>query len=254
MKINVLSLTEFDNILKGIVKLVPGCCIEINGLGSEIKLGANGKIRAFIKTTCIKTEDNSEIEICMENISKLINAISFLKDLHTPEQFNLDFDGIYLSYQEGQGKFKLKLDKKERVEVYTTLPLKTTFEDLFSFRLTQDDINFIMKYSNFNPNFEVNGYFYVKNNQLYIDIDNKQEARLSTVSIPLNTKIEGTLDEPVIVDLQDIKNFSLIDKDRIKVCIAKQCVRVLSLRKEKIEGCDTEIKTALEMIVRKLKG
>lgn len=252
MKIKVLSLTEFDNVLKGIVKLVPGCCMEINGLGAEIKIGANGKIRAFIKTTCIKTDDGSETEICLENVGKLINALAFLKDLNTPEQFNLETDGIYLSYKEGQGKFKLKLDKKERVEVYTTLPLKTKFEDVFSFRMNQDNINFIMKYSNFNPNFEVNGYFYMKEQQLYIDIDNKQEARLSTVSIPLNTQHEGTLDEPVIVDLQDIKNFSLIDKDKIKVCIAKQCVRVLSYRKVQLD--DAEIKTSLEMIVRKLKG
>ena len=90
MKIKVLSLTEFDNVLKGIVKLVPGCCMEINGLGAEIKIGANGKIRAFIKTTCIKTDDGSETEICLENVGKLINALAFLKDLNTPEQFNLE--------------------------------------------------------------------------------------------------------------------------------------------------------------------
>lgn len=247
-KIKVVSLDEFDNILKGIVKLVPGCCLEISDKGTEVKIGAFGKIRAFIKTTAVLTDEKEPIELCFENVSKLIQAFSFLKDIGADQSFELETDDIFLSYK-GKGKFKLKLDKKERVEQFMTTPLKTEFEDLFSFNLNQDQINFIMKYSTLNQNIEtIKGYFYLKDNLLYIDIDDKQEARLSSISIPVTDKFEGNLENPVIIDLNDIKQFSLIDKEKIKVLICKQCIRVLSFRKT------NETKTAMQMIVRILKA
>ena len=138
MKLKVFNIDEFDAILRGIVKVVEGCKIDLTKKGATINIG-NGKVRAFIKTTCIAVDESEEAEetsICFEMVNKLIQAVSFIKETSSETEFILETDGIFLSYK-GHAKFKLKLDKSERVEQWTTTPLKTELTDLFSFRITQ---------------------------------------------------------------------------------------------------------------------
>lgn len=249
MKLKVFNIDEFDAILRGIVKVVEGCKIDLTKKGTTINIG-NGKVRAFIKTTCIAVDESEETEetsICFEMVNKLIQAVSFIKETSSETEFILETDGIFLSYK-GHAKFKLKLDKPERVEQWTTTPLKTELTDLFSFRITQDQIDFLSKYSTFNPNFEVKAYLYLKDNTLYCDIDDKNEARISSVTVPITKDFEGTLANPVIMDLNDMRIFSLISKTQIKVIVTEKCVKVLSFRKT------DNTKTALQMIVRILKN
>ena len=189
----------------------------------------------------LSSNNDDVLEICFEQTNKLLQAISFLKDSGIKQTVELETDGIFLYYK-GKSKFKLKLDKKERVQNFLTSPLKTELIERFSFKITQENIDFIMKYSNFNT-FEIKAYFYLKDNILYVDLDNKTESRISSVSIPLTEKYSGNLEEPFILALDDIKKFSVIDKENIKVNLTDRCIEVLSFRKT--ETC----KTALRMIV-----
>ena len=91
-------------------------------------------------------------------------------------------------------------------------------------------------------------HLYLKDNTLYCDIDDKNEARISSVTVPITKDFEGTLANPVIMDLNDMRIFSLISKTQIKVIVTEKCVKVLSFRKT------DNTKTALQMIVRILKN
>ena len=61
MKLKVFNIDEFDAILRGIVKVVEGCKIDLTKKGATINIG-NGKVRAFIKTTCITVDESEEVE------------------------------------------------------------------------------------------------------------------------------------------------------------------------------------------------
>lgn len=252
MKLKVFNLAELDKVLKGVLRIVEGCCIEATNKGLKISVSADNKIRSFITTSCaiLDTKDDNAIqELCFESISKLVQSIAFIMEIdNTKDEIEFGITDKFLTYN-GYGAFKLKLDKKERVLNYITPPIKAELTELFYFKLTQTRIQQILKYSNFNVNTEVKLYIYLKDGELMCDIDNRSEAvgRLSSVSIPLTKSIKGSLDSPFVLDINDLKRFNIFDQNEIKACLTDKCLKVCS----SIE--DSELNTNVLSIVRLLK-
>lgn len=252
LKLNVFSITDFECLLKGLIKIASGTAIVVNNKGIKIAANNEGKIRAFINSDSIRLDsddDNDSVELCFENLANLLKTIAFIKDIgEQNETAEFVCDGLFLKYSE-KGSIKLKLDKRERVEQYLTNPIKSELTNLFTFDLSQIKIKKILTYSQFNPNYEVKLYFYIKDKTLMCDIDDRKEmaGRLTSVSIPITKEFKGVLDKPFVVDLEDLQKLNVFDQPQIKCVLTDKCLKVLT------ENNTDKTKSAMMAIVRILK-
>lgn len=252
LKLKVFSITDFECLLRGLIKIATGTAITVNNKGIKIAANNEGKIRAFINSDSVRLEsddDNDSVELCFENLANLLKTIAFIKDIgEQQEEAEFTFDGLFIKYA-GKGSIKLKLDKRERIEQYLTNPIKSELKNLFTFDLTQESIKKLLTYSQLNPNYEVKLYFYIKDNTLMCDIDDRKEmaGRLSSVSIPITKEFKGILDKPFVVDLEDLQKLNVFDQYKIKWVLTDKCLKVLT------ENNTEKTQSSMMAIVRILK-
>lgn len=253
VKLKVFSINDFERCLKGLVRVVESAAIEVTPSGMSISANADSKIRAFIKSDCIKMESEDKddsVQLCFENIQNLIKMVAFIKDIgQINDCCDFEYDGLFLRFV-GKGQIKLKLDKYDVVSRYVSAPIRSELKNLFSFILTSETIKKILSYSGFNVNYEVKLYFYLKNGVLMCDIDDKKEmaGRLSCVSIPVSTNFKGSLEKPFILDLEDLRRFNIFDQPSIKCCLTDKCFKISS----ELPG-DNGVVNKMLSIVRLLK-
>lgn len=251
LKLKVFSINNLDVVLKGLVRIASGSALVVSNKGTKIAANCESKIRAFINTDALKLEtddDDDSVELCFENLSNLLKTIAFIKDIGEAEkEAEFTYDGLFLKYS-SKGSLKLKLDKRERVEPFITTPIKSELKNLFSFPLSEGKIKKILNYSQFNPNYEVKLYFYIKDKTLMCDIDDKKEmaGRLTSVSIPITKEYSGVLDKPFVLDLNDLRKFNIFDQPEIKCVLTDKCLKVATTLED-------ETKSSMVAIVRLLK-
>lgn len=250
MKLKVFSISDFELVLKGLLRITTGTMLVVNNTGTKISANSDSKIRAFINTESLKLisdNDADEVELCFENLAMLLKAIMFIKEIGgSTDTAEFECDGVFLKYS-GKGSIKLKLDKRERIEQFLTTPIKAELKNLFAFELTDASIKQILKYSQFNTNYDVKLYFYLgKDQTLMVDIDDKKEmaGRLSKVSIPVTKKYKGILDKPFILCLEDIQKFNIFDQEKIQCCLTDKCLKIAT------EVSGSEIDSNMVAIVR----
>lgn len=233
LKLKVFSISDLETVLKGLLRITSGAALTVSNTGTKIAANYESKIRAFISTASMKLEsenDEDSIELCFENLANFLKAVTFIKDIgEEKDTAEFTYDGAFLKYT-GQGSIKLKLDKKERVERFISSPIRSELKNLFLFNLNSIKIKKLLEYSQFNPNYEVKLYFYVKDKTIMCDIDDKKEmaGRLSSVSIPVTKEYKGTLDSPFIIDLNDLRKFNIFDQDEISCVVTDKCLKVVS--------------------------
>lgn len=257
VKLNVFSINDFEAILKGLVRIIDSAAIEVGPKGLKISANAESKIRAFIKSDCIKMESDDpddSVTLSFESIANLIKMVAFVKDIgQISEECEFECDGVFIRFA-GKGSIKLKLDKYELIERFVSAPIKSELKDLFCFNMTSEVIKKILSYSTFNTNYEVKLYFYLKNGILMCDIDDKKEmaGRLSCVSIPVTDKYKGVLEKPFILDLEDAKKFNIFEQPVIKCCLTDKCLKIASDFTSTLKNKE-QVTTTMMAIVRLLK-
>lgn len=266
LKLRVFSINDFETVLKGLSRIVSSAALEVSTKGTKIAANSDSKIRAFISTEAlqlISENDSDSVQLCFESIQKLLKMIMFVKDIgEEVETAEFETDEANLYYK-GKGSIKLKLDKYEKVQPFVSSPIKTELTPLFQFELPDDRIKKILNYSQFNENYEVKLYFYIKDKTLMCDIDDKQESvgRLTRVSIPITNRFRGVIDSPFVIDINDLRKINIFDRPGIKVCLCAKsvngqiddrvkCIKVASDFENEKEG----VRTNMFAVVRLLKA
>jgi len=205
-----------QQIISGILKVAPGCTFKINTEGCEIcSRSVDIRAKAFFQTNTILSE--GPIEFTFASLSKFTMALRALEDCGELENIELECNGSTLTYK-GKSKFRLILDDPLCIEIYTYNRSGTEHNDIFKFPITGLQISTIRKYTSLNIQ-ESKAYFYVKDNIVYVDVDDKQKKKVSSVTLPITDKFKGKDNEPFCVNINDMTLYTCLNPDKITLSL-----------------------------------
>jgi hypothetical protein len=216
-ELRIKSLNEFSNFLKCAASLVSeggGCefVYENKTLKSSVANDA-ATFRAFFTTTCVDSDVDS-FSFCLQEVSKLIKAISVLVDIEQVDSTAFTLTDSFISYT-GSMNFKIRLVKREVVEKNITVPLKCQLVNLFSFTTNDKLVKKMLHCASISSE-AAKIYFNLKDMKsdvVVAEIDDKTMKYTTSIGVPISATGPKGGFTPFITQLELFKminSFSLV--------------------------------------------
>ena len=247
-KITIKSLENFLIFLSTISKIVPAVKFNIDQNKTIVNAQNESKtIRLNGETDCMVSD--KPMSFAFNDIIKLHNTFSIIKDVDTNPDIKLDFNGTFISYK-GLTKFKLKCVKEDIMIMYISSPLKTTLENIFTFEINPTDYKSSLKMGNILSGCDdIKIYLIQENDRILAEFDDKSNKFSDSVTYPLSNKVTGNIDKPIIVSQDVYRIFGVIPSSNVEVNLTNKNVLQVNTKRE-----DEKSYIDLNIICSILKG
>ena len=230
-KIHILDYCLFDQFLSGLTKFINSAEFNFHADGCDVyTIDENSVNRLIYRTNCVKSDNN--VSICLSNISKFHKAYNICKTYN--DNFDLIYDGPYLRVSNKlQSSFKIQVSCKDVIEKYVKGPLKSELIDSDVVMINNDKLRELRSLLFIDDNSEYKLYLYKKDGIIMGCIDDKESDLSENIVIPLQdntSEINGDWLDTIVVPIDSIQYYNLINANEIKIAYTEQCV--LSVKTE----------------------
>lgn len=225
MKLQIESVEGFHSYIKSIKAIAPGAIFTIGDNGCVVKArNDSASIRAFFRTNVIKTIDKKPDEddavVPVLDLSKLLQAVKLIietnKDSDTAE---LNVTKNFLTYN-GKAKFKLKKYTEAHLQFHTTKTIDVQTNELFSFDLSNELFKYSNRYKGITGEKDPKIYIYSKDNEVYVEHDDKTQTLIDSLGICVADKHTGELRSPICVNINNnYSKFNPLGADSVKLAL-----------------------------------
>lgn len=244
MNININDIEIFDTLVKAVVRVVPDAQFEVDSEGVKIKvINESQTIRAYFKSGCMTSEE--PVKFCFKDILNLNKSVGLIASIEDESECDLEFNNSFLSYS-NDVKFKLKVVKPDIIEQYITTDISTKLNEVFSFETDPQKIRQVLQCTNIVNDSDSKVYFSEQNGKVICEIDDKNNTMANSVGVPVSDDLNGSIENPVPMTIENFQSFAILPADEIKVTYTDKSV--FEVR------CDYESSIELYMIATTLKG
>ena len=247
LKINNIDifLTFLDCITRNVI---PSCKFIISKEKTNVFTINDSRTVRLILTTNSLTVDDSNVEFCFNEIGKLKQSITLIKNINKINKCELSFDNTYLSY-DNNVKFKLKVTKEDTIIKYITSDIKTEIKYNFIFDTNSSYIKTLLSSINIVNNSDSKIYFSCKDKLIIAEVDDKTNNICDSIGIPVGILREGVIDKVVCIPIESFKAFNTLPSDKIQVGLANSVMFITE-----VNTVDNDYFINLKVLSAILKG
>lgn len=223
--IEVKNKDVFVKYLKGLNKFTKQAEFNIDNQGCHIySVNEDKTNRLFYHTNAISCD--TQISFAVFDISKLFKSFQICSKYN--EDFNLLFDETYIKTNNKlASSFRIQTVNRDSIEKYIKNPLKKELTIVNKVSIISDKLKEILGLLYIDDNNEYNIYFYKKDGIIIADVDNKTLSLSENITIPVQEKeglIEGDWTETIVLPIESIRNFNLVEANSIDMSYTKEQV------------------------------
>lgn len=232
MNINVNDFDLFETTIKALVKIVNQAKFVLNGAGLTI-YSMNSFARTEITTNCISSEE--ACEFCINDVSLIQKILMTLRREFDKTKIDLKikFDGQFVHFISSKMKAKVITVREDIIRDYVSLrKVQTQLMPVFEFQTTSSIIKNIAANTYIFPD-PTMARIYLKTsedgmdkNSIYALIDNKNNTYSNSMLLKLGIIKFGNLNREIIVDVDRLMLFNILDSNEINITLMDKNVLV----------------------------
>lgn len=244
MKIKINDISNFDELIKAVTKLVPDAQFEVNAEGVKIKvINESQTIRAYFTSDCMTSTE--EVTFCFKDLQNLKKSVDLISSIEDETECILDFNKTFLSYSEDV-KFKLKVVKSDIIEQYITKDITTELKEVFKFTTEPMQIKQVLQCANIVNDSDSKVYFSESDGKVICEVDDKTNTMANSVGIPISEDLAGDIENPIAMTIDNFQSVAILPGDDIELTYTDK--NVFEVR------CNYDDAIDLYMIATTLKG
>lgn len=254
MKLKIESVKGFYEFVRSINSIAPGAIFLISDRGCVVRSrNESQSVRAFFRTNVIKSEGEDVVRLPMLDLAKFLQAIRMIVETNKDEDTaELNVTTQFISYK-GQSKFKLKLYNEAHLIFYTTDDIKTSMEQVFSFKMTNEMLKYVLKYKGITGEKDPKVYIYEQDGKVYCEHDDKTKSLIDSVGMAVNDEFIGELLNPICVNINNaFSKFNPLGADDIEIALQKVNGKMVALKVNSHRAGDNYV-TAVEIVSKILE-
>lgn len=252
MDIIIPNIEIFTSFISSINKIVPSCEFNV-GTDKTTVYGVtdNDILRLIMETNCMKSIDEP-FSFCFQDLGKIVKVVNMVASSEKIESIVVKFNKSFLSY-DNVASFKIKVAKKDIVQMYISEPLKHALTSVYSFNADSAVLKGINQQINVVATTESKVYLILKNDKVICEIADKTNLMADSIGMPLAEKVNGTFDDSVIMTMDVFRMINFMNADSIEFAYNSnsQGNRVVSIKSSIAEG-DTYVNS--QLVYRPLKA
>lgn len=254
MKLKIESVKGFYEFVRSINSIAPGAIFLINNRGCVVKSrNESQSVRAFFRTNVIKGDSDEVLRLPMLDLAKFLQAIRMVVETNKDEDTaELNVTKQFITYN-GNAKFKLKLYNEAHLVFYTTDDIKAKMEQVFSFKITEERLKYVLKYKGITGEKDPKVYIYELDGKVYCEHDDKTKGLIDSVGIAVANKFEGELRNPICVNINNaFSKFNPLGADEIEIGLQKVNGKLVGLKVNSHDAGDNYV-SAVEIVSKILE-
>lgn len=240
LKITVKDFAIFESAINALVKIVNQAKFMVDESGLTV-YSMNSYARTELTSNCIKSTE--PLEFCMSDISmlqKVLNTIKRESSSDSPD-IRLEFDGQFIYVKSSAAKAKIITVKEDIIRDFVSpKKVSTVLTPIFEFITSSQLIkNVVQNTYIFQDSSNARIYLTVKseknedleNNLIYATLDNRNDIYSNSMVLKFGTVCSGSLNRDIILDIDRIQLFSIMDGKEIKIQLMDKNVLVSEIVK-----------------------
>lgn len=228
MLLNINNIDIFLSFLDCISRNVPSCKFIISKEKTNVyAINGSKTVRVIISTNSLTA--NEDIEFCFNDIIKLKQSITLIRNINKQNKCDLSFDKTYISY-DNNVKFKLKIIKEDIIIKYISSDIKTEVKYNYVFDTNSSYIKNILSNINIVNITDSKIYFSCKDKLIIAEVDDKTNNICDSIGLPIGVLKEGTLDKVVCIPIESFKAFNTLTSDKIQIGLANNITFIVEVK------------------------
>jgi len=219
-----ITIKDYNLLLdaiKSLTKMAESAKFNLSPNGLSI-YGKNKFARCEITTDSISSEN--EFFFCIKELSTFFRLLTSVKDIHEDDftDVKMTFDGSFVRFSSKRFKNKYKTCHEEDISDSVSVKVTTPYTPKFEFTTTSDyikrvnghtflfkDIDSLRIYINIDKEME--------NNAIYASLGNEANDLENDVSLKMGLLNFGAVDERLIIDMDRLNIFNMLNSDEIRI-------------------------------------
>ena len=215
MDIIVPNIEIFTEFISSINKIVPSCEFNIDKNRTTVcGVTENDTLKLIMSTNCMRTDDKP-FSFCFQELGKIVKVLNMVVNAEKTESIIIKFNGTFISY-DNVASFKIKVAKKDIVQMYISQPLKHALTPVFSFMAENMALKNVVQQINVVATSESKVYIGKKGDSIICEIADRINPMADSIGMPLADKIEGIFDDTVAMALDMFRIVNFMNAKQVK--------------------------------------